>query len=404
MKKLLLTAACVVAASVALQAEPIIVLTSDSRLLTVDHATPETVTRNVTITGLGSGESLISIDFRPATGTLFGISTTRMYSIDINTGVATVVGSAGAFSVVGTLFDIDFNPTVDRIRVVTDSDQNLRLNPNNGTLTAEDGILRYATTDPNAARNANLIAVGYVNNFSGAAATTLYGIDSGADALVILDPPNDGVLNTVGSLGVDATGEGGLDVSPSTGVAYAALNVGGTPNLYTVNLRTGLVTPSNGGMTPAVIAPATRGAAGVVDITALGVPGTRMRNISTRGRVTTGENILIAGFISRGGGATTPGSSRFVIRALGSSLSGFGVSDPLQDPVLRVFNSSGTVIATNDNFSASTDAAAITAAGFAPANGNESALLLTLPAGSYTAQVTANGNGGVAIVEVYELP
>jgi hypothetical protein len=129
-----------------------------------------------------------------------------------------------------------------------------------------------------------------------------------------------------------------------------------------------------------------------------------MRNISTRGRVTTGENILIAGFISRGGGATTPGSSRFVIRALGSSLSGFGVSDPLQDPVLRVFNSSGTVIATNDNFSASTDAAAITAAGFAPANGNESALLLTLPAGSYTAQVTANGNGGVAIVEVYELP
>jgi hypothetical protein len=406
MKKLVLTAATLVVASMAAVAEPILVLTSTNRLLTIDHATPETTTRDVAITGLASGENMVAIDFRPATGVLFGISSTsRMYSIDINTGVATAIGSAGAFSIVGTVFDMDFNPTVDRIRFVSDSDQNLRLNPNNGGLAATDGLLRYATSDPNAGTNANIIAVGYANNFSGAASTVLYGVDSGTDALVIQDPPNEGILNTVGPLGVNATGEGGFDISPSTGVAYAALNVGGTPNLYTVNLRTGAVSPSNGSTTiPPVIAPATRGAANVIDIAALGVPGTRMRNISTRGRVTTGENILIAGFISRGGGATTPGSSRFVIRALGPSLSGFGVSDPLQDPVLTVFDNNRNVVASNDNFSASADRAAIIAAGFGPSNGNESAVLVTLPAGSYTAHVTANGTGGVGIVEVYELP
>jgi hypothetical protein len=68
MKKLLLTVACVAAASIAAQAEPILVLTSDNRLLTVDSATPETATKNVAIAGLASGESLVAIDFRPATG------------------------------------------------------------------------------------------------------------------------------------------------------------------------------------------------------------------------------------------------------------------------------------------------------------------------------------------------
>jgi hypothetical protein len=315
-----------------------------------------------------------------------------------------VIGAAGAFSAVGTAFDLDFNPVVDRIRYVSDADQNLRLNPNTGALVEQDGLLRYATTDPNAGMNANIIAAAYINNFAGAGTTTLYGIDSNTDALVIQDPPNEGILTTVGSLGVDAVPDGGFDVSPSTGVAFAALNVGGTPNLYTVNLRTGRVTPSNGGTAPAVIAAATRGAAAVVDIAALGVPGNRLRNVSTRGRVTSGENILIAGFISRGAGPAG-NSGRFIIRAIGPSLATFGVTDRLQDPVLTVYDASGNVVATNDNFSTSSpNAAAITAAGLAPTSANESAVLVTLAPGAYTAHVTANGTGGIALVEVYEQP
>jgi hypothetical protein len=328
----------------------------------------------------------------------------RMYRIDQNTGVVTAVGSAGAFAIVGTSFDMDFNPTVDRIRFVSDSDQNLRLNPNDGTLSAQDGTLRYAMTDPNAAVNANVIASAYRNNFAGAAVTTLFGIDTRTDALVTQDPPNEGILNTVGSLGVDASdADAGFDISPSTGVAFAALNVGGTPNLYTVNLRTGAVAPSTGGTSSAIIAPGSRGTATVVSIAALGVPGNRLRNVSTRGRVTSGENILIAGFISRGAGPTG-NSGRFIIRAIGPSLANFGVTEPLQDPVLTIYDSNRNVIVTNDNFGSAADAAAIAAVGLAPTSANESAVLLTLAPGAYTAHVTANGAGGIGLVEIYELP
>lgn len=406
MRKLLLTFAVLTAAALSLSAEPITVLTSGNRLLTVDSATPGTVMKTVTVTGLATGESLVGIDFRPAVGGLFGLgSTSRIYSIDANTGVATAVGAASVFTLTGTRFGFDFNPVPDRIRVTSDSDQNLRLNPNDGTISGTDGTLAYAATDPNSAANPNIVGSAYTNSFAGAAATVLYDIDSNLDILTVQEPPNAGTLLTVGALGVDTSDLVGFDISGTSGVAYASLTVSGVTSLYTVNLRTGAISNIPAGATTAApIAPTDLGTETVIDIAASVNPGARFRNVATRGRVGAGEDILIAGFISRGGGPAGV-ATRYVLRGIGPSLAGKGVGTPLADPVLTLFDSNGVAITSNDDFSASADAAAITAAGLAPTDGRESAILRTLPPGSYTAQITRKGDtAGVALLEVYELP
>ncbi len=388
--------------AISAQAEPITVLTSNNRLLTVDSATPTTTTDSaVTVTGLASGETLLAIDYRPATGILHGLgSSGRIYSINAETGVATAIGAAGAFTLNGTRFGFDFNPQVDRIRITSDTDQNLRANPNDGTAVV-DGTLAYTASDPNNGANPNIVGSAYVNNFAGAGATTLRGIDSNLDILAIQAPPNEGGLVTVGPLGVDTTDNVGFDVSGLTGVAFAALTpsgAAGVTQLYTINLLTGAATPTNS--TSAIIAPAALGTETVLDIAAFVNPGSRLDNISTRGRVgVSDQDYLIAGFISRGGV-----SSRLLVRAIGPSLSSRGVAGALADPFLEVFNNNGMSIATNDDFGSSDQRAEIEATGLAPQNQFESAILRSLAPGTYTAVVSGKGGStGVALVEVYQL-
>lgn len=124
----------------------------------------------------------------------------------------------------------------------------------------------------------------------------------------------------------------------------------------------------------------------------------KLVNISTRGPVGTGDSVMIAGFVVSG-----TGPKRVLIRAAGPSLAAFGVPNILADPTLEVF-AGPDPIATNDDWQ-STQAAEITASGFAPADSKESAVVLTLQPGSYTAIVRGkNQTSGNAIVEVYELP
>ena len=168
-------------------AAPIYGLTLQNSLFVFDSTTPGTIGGSVAITGLQAGEAVLGIDVRPATGQLYALgSTSRLYVIDPVTGAATQVGSGGAFTLNGAEFGFDFNPTVDRIRVVSDADQNLRLNPNDGTLTATDTALAYASAPPDVNLGANPTVVGsaYTNNFPGTLATTLYGIDSNLDILL----------------------------------------------------------------------------------------------------------------------------------------------------------------------------------------------------------------------------
>ncbi len=219
-------------------------LTTSNALITFDTTTPGTIDSTVTVTGLQGGENLLGIDFRPEDGLLYGVgSTSRLYTINTTTGAATQVGSnAFGTALNGTDFGVDFNPVADRLRVVSDADQNLRINPNDGTVTSNDTALAYAGGDPNNGVNPNVIASAYTNNFPGASSTTLYAIDSNLDVLAIQNPPNNGSLNTVGALGVNATA-GGFDITGGPSVAaIAGLVVGGVSNLYTINLSTGAAT------------------------------------------------------------------------------------------------------------------------------------------------------------------
>ncbi len=127
-------------------------------------------------------------------------------------------------------------------------------------------------------------------------------------------------------------------------------------------------------------------------------PTSRLINISTRVRVETGDNVGIAGFVLRGGG-----SKRVIVRAIGPTLTQFGVPGALADPVLTLKNSAGVTVATNDSWK-STQQAEIIASGFPPMDDRECAIVATLQQGSYTAIVNgAGGTSGVALVEVYDL-
>lgn len=209
-------------------------LTADSKLHLINAKNPATIVSTVNISGLQIGETLLGIDFRPATGQLYGLgSSSRLYVIDQKTGSARSISSA-PFSpaLTGTTSGFDFNPTVDRIRVVTNSGQNLRLNPETGTVAATDGVINGVT-------NAKISSVAYTQNKAGATTTVLFDIDAATDKLYKQDPPNDGKLVEVGSLGFDIDEAGGFDINPDGTSALAALRVGGISGLYAIDINTG---------------------------------------------------------------------------------------------------------------------------------------------------------------------
>lgn len=211
-------------------------VTNSNQLLQYNANNPGNVLSTIAITGLQSGETLLGIDFRPATGQLYGVgSTSRIYIINHLTGKATAIGTA-PFSpaISGTLVGFDFNPTVDRIRLVTSSGQNLRLNPETGTVAATDGNINPGT--------AAITAAAYSNNFAGATSTTLFDIDMNSRKLYKQDPPNNGTLVEIGSLNIDAFTDGGFDISPDGDAALASLTVNGANTLYMIDLTTGAAT------------------------------------------------------------------------------------------------------------------------------------------------------------------
>ncbi|MGB8192256.1 MAG: DUF4394 domain-containing protein [Chitinophagaceae bacterium] len=211
-------------------------VTSSNQLLQYNAKSPGVIDATVAITGLQTGETLLGIDFRPATGQLYGVgSTSRIYIINHLTGRATAIGTT-AFSpaISGSIVSFDFNPTVDRIRLVTSSGQNLRLNPETGGVAATDGNINPGT--------ASVSAVAYTNSFAGATSTTLYDIDINSKKLYKQDPPNNGTLVEVGLLNVGAFTDGGFDISPDNDAALASLTVSGVNTLYMIDLTTGNAT------------------------------------------------------------------------------------------------------------------------------------------------------------------
>jgi hypothetical protein len=218
-------------------------LTSDQQVVCFREDRPSRIRSSVAISGFSGDSRLVGIDYRPATGALYGLGDAGgVYTVDASTGQATKVAQMDV-ALSGGAFGVDFNPTVDRLRVVSDNGQNLRINVDTG-MTTVDGTLN---TGPGTTAT-GVTAAAYTNNdIHPATATTLFDIDTVADRVAIQAPPNNGTLNPTGNLGVDAVGDSGFDIYSSTtrdGTtvnvrALAALSVGGRSALYRVDLLTG---------------------------------------------------------------------------------------------------------------------------------------------------------------------
>lgn len=208
-------------------------LTSTGLIQKFNAMDPSKAISSATISGLQNGEKLIAIDFRPATGQLYGLgNSSRIYVLNYDTGVARAIG-AGPFTPAldGDAAGFDFNPTVDRIRVVTNKGQNLRLNPETGMVAFVDGTI-------NGVDGAMINGSAYRNNFAGATVTELYVIDVKTQKLYTQNPPNDGTLIEDGPLKRNFSGEGGFDISPKN-VALAALSENKKSTLYMIDLESG---------------------------------------------------------------------------------------------------------------------------------------------------------------------
>jgi len=229
------------------------VLTADNQLL---RLSVNVIESSVNITNLKPGEQVLGIDFRPATGRMYGLgSTSQLYVIDHLSGVASPVGGPFSTTLSGSDFGFDFNPVVDRIRVVSNTGQNLRIHPDTGAVAAVDGQLAFAAGDPNAGAVATVVAAAYSNpDTNPDTGTVLYDIDTALNVLTRQDPPNDGTLNTVGPLSVDATQVAGFDIGPENGgllgqgsklEALAVLQTNGTnrSRLHSIDLETGRAQP-----------------------------------------------------------------------------------------------------------------------------------------------------------------
>jgi hypothetical protein len=221
-------------------------VTGGQALVHFDSTSPMEFT-STTISGLSPNEQILSIDHRPLTGELYGLSDrSAIYRLDPMMGTATIVGSGFTDALNGGNFGFDFNPQIDRIRIVSDADQNFVAHPDTGNANVATTVpVFYTSGDANEAAQPNVVHHAYIGNVLGelATSTQLYAIDTQLDILVT-QANNAGTLMTIGPLGVDALDIGGFDISTS-GLAFAAFSngVGAVDStLYSIDLATGAAT------------------------------------------------------------------------------------------------------------------------------------------------------------------
>ncbi len=234
--------AAVLLAPAGANAERVFGLTFDNRIVTFDSSAPATILADRAITGLGMGEALLGIDVRPANRMLYALgSSGTLYELQRVGGTfsATSMGVLTTLPM-GTAFGIDFNPVPDRLRVVSDIGQNLRINPDNGA-TIVDGMIMSDTG------SVMLVGAAYTNNFAGALSTVLYAIDAVSGGLVRSTNPNGGLYtgtNLMGDpfqpLGFRFTLQNaiGFDISGLSGRAFASVD----SLFWEVDLMTGAAT------------------------------------------------------------------------------------------------------------------------------------------------------------------
>ena len=196
------------------------------------------------ITGLTGDKIVVGIDIRVQDGKLYAVGDAGgIYTIGIPTAVATKVSQLQV-PLYGTKFGVDFNPAADRLRVISDNGQNLRHNLADHS-TVEDVTL---TTPPLNGPTKAVTAAAYTNNdLNGTTNTTLFGIATASDQVVIQSPANNGFLVATGDLGFDATLDAGFDIYSDlsngktvSATAFASLTpYNGDPSFYSIDLLTG---------------------------------------------------------------------------------------------------------------------------------------------------------------------
>lgn len=209
----------------------VVALTGERDLVWVDT---EAMAATGMVTVEGGGGRLLGIDVRPADGMLYGVfEDGTVATIDPQTGAATAVSTLSTTLPADVAATVDFNPAADRLRVMGNDGTSLRVNVETGEVT-EDGRHAYVEGDT----TPDVIAGAYTNSHAGTESTRLFNIDGSAGWLVLQDPPNDGVLNPVGEIGIEVEWVGFDILSDGQGGNEAWLMSGGT--LYSVDLETGM--------------------------------------------------------------------------------------------------------------------------------------------------------------------
>lgn len=250
-------------------------LGENQELLQLDVRAPQTVLARKPLTGLGRNERLVGLSLRPANGQLYALARSgQLYQIDRDSGAAQKVGtgvppagtatfgiSNGIAGILfsGDTFGIDFNPAVDRLRVVGDLGMNLRMNPDTSVAVdgdpAQNGLqpdaaLRYAADDANAGKTPAVVAVAYARDAADPQRVTAYAIDREQGTLVLLGSragatpavsPDTGTLRTIGTLGLGRLRDAALDIDPRSNRAVAAIRTTEDlrTRLFSIDLQSG---------------------------------------------------------------------------------------------------------------------------------------------------------------------
>lgn len=232
------------------------VLGNDGLTLSTVNVERNTTPKKVgTVSGLLPADTkLVGIDFRIQDGKLYGVGNgSNVYTIDLKTGAATFV-NALTFPLAGTAFGVDFNPAADRLRIISNTGQNLRHNVNAGGVTLNDGGLNNGATPTPAPVN-GIESAAYTNNdLNAATGTVLFDASAVTDNLLLQAPPNAGGVSAIGALGLDFTAITSFDIGTQVKKDGTVINrsylVGTTTaadgsvknGLYSVDLLSGRAT------------------------------------------------------------------------------------------------------------------------------------------------------------------
>ncbi len=215
------------------QAEILVGLVSGKTLVTID-----TEKKAVIATAQVQGASLMGMDVRPSDNQLYAVTTDgNIVIVDAKTGKLIQKSVLSEKMATGVTASIDFNPVADRMRIIGSDGMSLRVNVEDGKATV-DGALKYAETDASKGKPFKVTAASYSNSFAGTKETALYDIDVVQGHLLKQAPPNDGILNTVGSLGIKLEGSVAFDIASDGkgGNSAFLLNAG---RLHMVDLTSG---------------------------------------------------------------------------------------------------------------------------------------------------------------------